>query len=139
MCGDSRVTWDRFYNFSKMILPIIPMIWGEYIDAGMTSMSRWGSRSVGQHLARVDRKTLATIERDRVFTWLRVTALTTFILLTRSNNCSDPLDKIYGLYAVLAEQFEQLPAVDYSRDKNKVYEDFTWPLSSRLRSFGQLL
>jgi hypothetical protein len=75
----------------------------------------------------------------RVFTWLRVNALTIFILLSRSNNCSDPLDKIYGLYAVLAEQFEQLPAVDYSRDNNKVYEDFTWPLSSRPRSFGQLL
>jgi hypothetical protein len=135
MCGDSTVTWDRFFEFAKMMLPMIAHFSRnmEVIDDGMTSLSRWGSRNIGQSLAKIQRTTLAridqntldTAERVQFNTWMGVTALTTFILLSRSNNCSDPRDKIYGLYGVLMEQFEHLPEVDYTIDPAKVYEDFT--------------
>jgi hypothetical protein len=66
------------------------------------------------------------------------------ISLSQLSSCSDPLDKIYAIYGLLPDNFQRLPAVDYSRDKSKLYEDFTratieltekfWPASLRWRT-----
>ena len=41
------------------------------------------------------------------------------------NRCSDPRDKIYGVYGLLSDYTADLPPVDYSISEFALYQAFT--------------
>lgn len=59
--------------------------------------------------------------KDPFVIWLLSLAVT----VSHANGCADPLDKVYAIYPLFTNQLRELPAIDYSRDKLGLYEDFT--------------
>ena len=51
------------------------------------------------------------------------------------SHSSDPLDKVYALYGILLESLENLPAIDYTLDAKRLYEQFTLATIKASRRF----
>ena len=51
------------------------------------------------------------------------------------SHSSDPLDKVYAQYGILLESLENLPAIDYTLDAKRLYEQFTLATIKASRRF----
>lgn len=54
--------------------------------------------------------------------------------ISRTNECPDPLDKIYALYTLLGNCVENLPDINYSLTERQLYERYT---RATIRSVGR--
>jgi hypothetical protein len=52
-------------------------------------------------------------------------ALGSAVLISLTNNCGNPRDKIYGIYSLLPGCINELPDINYRGDEFRLYEDFT--------------
>ena len=59
--------------------------------------------------------------------------------IIRTNQCTDPKDKVYGIYSLLPFPSEALPPVDYSKSTTKIYEEFTKAIILCVQSLDSLL
>ena len=112
MCGDFRATEKQFFTFLVLIPKQWASLYGPLPSLVNQAMDWWFIRAA----AGVELRQFPTETNDLIV------YLTSLSLL---NGCLDPLDKVYALYSLLEDNFQHLPIVDYTRDKARLYEDFT--------------
>lgn len=118
MCGHSRIPWKVFFGFASSTPTFITHTDPLPIARVRVGLDPISFRDACTRFFRflVD-KSLSSKE---------IAALIALITtLSRGNECSDPLDKVYAIYPLITHIVQGLPIVDYSKDRNELYESFT--------------
>ncbi|CZR65524.1 uncharacterized protein PAC_15424 [Phialocephala subalpina] len=97
VCGKSKVSADIFYEWICIVEK----------TAGASENSLWAKQGS---------------DAWQLFFLL---ALGSAVLISLTNNCGNPRDKIYGIYSLLPGCINELPDINYKRDEFRLYEDFT--------------
>lgn len=119
--GDEVMAWHTFIEMLDNLI-------GNYLrvqDTGWISLQarRWHARHMALGLFGNVRGAHAT--PGRITAAQLVTLLATCVFVSRLQECSDPRDKVYAQYGILSSVIDGLPAIDYIKNVEQVYEDFT--------------
>ena len=112
MCGYSRLHFNGFFHLALLSRRFVSEEHIPHMNKSEESFAH--RRAVAGLLAK---PTMSA--EDKAMLVAQVT------MLSQGTNCSDPCDKVYAVYALLVNHLEGLPAVDYFRDKDGLYEDYT--------------
>lgn len=113
VCGKETISWDFYVKASRFLIR------EEFIDE--LDAPAWKS-SLGIKIRDDIRKSLRSqpSERDSNQT---IEVLTTNLTHIRHLQATNPKDKIYGLYGVFTNLGLSLPAPDYGKSLEKIYEE----------------
>lgn len=119
--GDESMGWTPFVQMVDSLLQNFhrPVMTGS-ISA---TYRRWQARQ----LAIIVFRNVETMLKYRGFITAaqQATLLATCVFISRLESCSDLRDKVYGHYGALSPAIPQLPAIDYTKSVEAVYEEFT--------------
>jgi hypothetical protein len=111
MCGDHSIPWKKYFDLT-------PVAAGYLASLGSTDFEN-SQLKVGilQLVNRVVSKGLVSPSIDPVPRWMLAYFLAYAAEISQNNKSTNPLDKVYALYALLSGQTQDLPAVDYTRNQ----------------------
>jgi hypothetical protein len=113
MCGKETISWDLYVKASRFLIREV------YIDKLDTRA--WKS-SLGIGIRDDTRKTLLP-HQSKSHDDTKIEFLMTNLTHIRHLQATNPKDKIYGLYGVLSTLGVSLPAPDYGKSLEKIYEE----------------
>ena len=132
MSGDHSIPWKTYVDLT-------PVAAGYIASLGSTDFEN-SQLKVGilQLVNRMVSKGLVPPSIDPVPGWKLAYFLAYAAEISQSNESTNPLDKVYALYALLFDQIQDLPAVDYTRNQNALYQSFAMVTIRSAQNSGQL-
>jgi len=130
VCGKSKVSADIFFEWIRIVESTVRCVSHEQLCSIRDGRLRYASRRAGAlayaYLEMGASHQSSWAERGS-HTWRSffLQALGNAVRICQINNCSDPRDKVYGIYSLLPGCINELPDINYRQDEFSLYEDFT--------------